>query len=84
MNDAELLADVLRLHHRVEQQAVVAGPCVREECGHEDGCPTEPVGVCAQCWDIIETGYDYAFEFEQAWKPVMWPCGTALAAGVTA
>lgn len=81
MSDAELLADVLRLHHRTEEQAIVATECVREECAHDD-CPTEPVAVCAQCWDIIESAYEYAFENDAAWKAVIWPCGTALAAGV--
>ena len=48
-----LLAPIRELHREWTLQAIRGEDCVREQCDHEDECPTTGVAVCAQCFDIV-------------------------------
>lgn len=65
--------------HRVAHQDFITGvDCAREECEHEDECPTESLPVCLHCWSQLKQ-IDPYFSEEHHVSEVMWPCPTVAA-----
>lgn len=78
--DVETLAaqvERVRTLHRPRTEQVLAGDCAKEECDHEDECPTTPFVVCSECYRIGEEGD--AYFAERSVSHVAWPCPTVRA-----
>lgn len=66
---------VERLHQRFTIP-VITGECAKEECDHEDDCPTIPYDTCQECYRLLEDAYPYFAE--SGVEAVAYPCPTVL------
>lgn len=73
----------LALHHAGWRDFITDPDCAREECDHEDGCPTERLAICAGCDRQYSEIDNYYLERTGGYEAVKWPCPTARALEVT-
>ena len=68
----------VRALHVADEVDTLTGDCAAEECSHEDECPTAPVKVCRECFQIGEAAHQYAYE-AGGLEVALCPCATVRA-----